>query len=165
MEMKNLAGPFKSLRLMGHKSVVVDTTQSLIHFRFLTMKVKLEASKTNAKPQFVLTGNTLTVQLVRTKTITGFVDQPSDWKITGTVSPLEKFTETAILLISHSSSRLIDKKVAITLTNTTFLKLSYNLHHKEYIVRPVLRSYSGAIQVYQTSGHGNPRCDSARLSG
>ena len=37
----------------------------------------------------------------------------------GTVTPLEKFTETASLLISHSMSTIIDKRIAVRVTNTT----------------------------------------------
>ena len=35
------------------------------------------------------------------------------------VTPLEKFTETASLLISHSMSRKIDERIAVRVTNTT----------------------------------------------
>ena len=35
------------------------------------------------------------------------------------MTPLEKFTETASLLISHSISTIIDKKLAVRVTNTT----------------------------------------------
>ena len=37
---------------------------------------------------------------------------------TGTVTPLEKFTETASLLISHSMSTIIDKRIAVRVTYT-----------------------------------------------
>ena len=37
----------------------------------------------------------------------------------GTVIPLEKFTETANLLISHSLSTIFDKRIAVRLTITT----------------------------------------------
>ena len=35
------------------------------------------------------------------------------------MTPLEKFTETASLLISHSMSTIIDKRIAVRVTNTT----------------------------------------------
>ena len=35
------------------------------------------------------------------------------------MTPLEKFTETAYLLIFHSMSTIIDKKIAVRVTNTT----------------------------------------------
>ena len=54
----------------------------------------------------------------RKKTITSFNDHPSKWIKTGTVTPLEKFTETASLLISQSMSTIIDKKIAVRITNT-----------------------------------------------
>ena len=56
-----------------------------------------------------------------TKTITAFVDHLSEWNTTGTVTPVEKFTETASLIISHSVSTIIDRKIAVRVTNTTEL--------------------------------------------
>ena len=47
------------------------------------------------------------------------MDHPSKWNTTGTVTPLEKFTETASLLISHSMSTIIDKRIAVRVTSTT----------------------------------------------
>ena len=61
----------------------------------------------------------LTIPPVTTKTVTAFIDHPSKWNTTGTVTPLEKFTETASLLISHSMSTIIDKRIAVRVTNTT----------------------------------------------
>ena len=61
----------------------------------------------------------LTIPPVTTKTITAFIDHPSKWKTTGTVTLLEKFMETASLLISHSMSTIIDKRTAVRVTNTT----------------------------------------------
>ena len=37
------------------------------------------------------------------------------------MTPLEKFTETASLLISHSMSTIIDKRLAVRVTDTTEL--------------------------------------------
>ena len=54
-----------------------------------------------------------------TKTITAFVDHSSEWNTTGTVTPVEKFTEAASLIISHSMSTIIDRKTAVRVTNTT----------------------------------------------
>ena len=54
-----------------------------------------------------------------TKTITAFVDHPSEWHTTGTVTPVGKFTEAVSLLISHSISTIIKKKTAVRITNTT----------------------------------------------
>ena len=54
-----------------------------------------------------------------TKVTTAFVDHPPEWNATATVTPVENFTETASLLISHSLSTIIDNKVAVRVTNTT----------------------------------------------
>ena len=54
-----------------------------------------------------------------TKTITAFVDHVSEWNTTGTVTPVEKFTETESLIISHTMSTIIDRKIAVRVTNTT----------------------------------------------
>ena len=104
---------------MRNNSVVIDTTHGLIHFPHLTMQVKTASSETTTKPQQVITDEALTIPPTTTKTITAFIDHPSKWNTTGTVTPLEKFTETASLLISHSMSTIIDKRIAVRVTNTT----------------------------------------------
>ena len=95
---------------MRNNSVVIDTTHGLIHFPRLTMQVKTTSSETTTKPQPVITDEALTIPQTTTKTITAFIDHPSKWNTTGTVTPLEKFTETESLLISHSMSTIVDKK-------------------------------------------------------
>ena len=117
--MKKLTGPIIGLHFMRNNSVVIDTTHGLIHFPHLTMQVKTASSGTTTKPQPVITDEALTIPPTTTKTITAFIDHPSKWNTTGTVTPLEKFTETANLLISHSMSTIIDKRIAVRVTNTT----------------------------------------------
>ena len=56
---------------------------------------------------------------MRTKTITVFVDHLSEWNTTRTVTPMEKIKETASHIISHSMSTIIDRKIAVRVTNTT----------------------------------------------
>ena len=96
--MKNLTGPITGFHFMRHNSVVIDTTHGLIHFPYLTMQVKIALSQTSAKPQVVLIHDSITIPQMTTKTITTFVDHVSEWNTTGTVTPVEKFTETAILI-------------------------------------------------------------------
>ena len=117
--MKKLTGPINGLNFMRNNSVVIDTTHGLIHFPHLTMQVKTASSETTTKPQPVITDETLTIPPTRRKTITAFIDYPPKWNTTGTVTPLDKFTETASLLISHSLSTIIDKRIATRVTNTT----------------------------------------------
>ena len=117
--MKKLTGPYIGLHFIRNKRVVIDTTQGLIQLPHLTMQVKTASNEPNSNPQAVLTDGALTILPRTTKTITAFVDHPSEWSTTGTVTPLEKFTKTASLLISHSMSTLIDNNVAIRVTNTT----------------------------------------------
>ena len=104
---------------MKNNSVVIDTTHGLIHFPHLTMQVKTTSSETTTKPEPVITDAALTTPPTTTKTITAFIDHPSKWNTTGTVIPLEKFKETASLLVSHSMSTIIDKRIAVRVTNTT----------------------------------------------
>ena len=104
---------------MRHNSVVIDTTHGLIHFPPLTMQVKRTLSQKSAKPQVVLIHDIITIPQMKTKTITAFVDQLSEWNTTGTVTPVEKFTEAANLIISRSMSTIIDRKIAVRVTNTT----------------------------------------------
>ena len=61
------------------------------------------------------------IQRRTTKTITAFDDNSSEWNTTGTVTSWEKFTETACHEILHSMPKMIDKKVAFRVTNTTHL--------------------------------------------
>ena len=117
--MKKLTGPIFGLHFMRNNSVVIETTHGLIHFPHLTMQVKTTSSETTTKPQPIITDEALTIPPTTTKTITAFTDHPSKWNTTGTVTPLEKFTETASLLISHSMSLIIDKRIAVRVTNTT----------------------------------------------
>ena len=110
--MKKLKGPIIGLHFMRNNSVVIDTTHGLIHFPHLTMQNKT-SSETTTKTQPVITDEVLTIPPTTTKTITAFIDLSSKWNTTGTVTPLEKFTETAILLTSHSMSTIIDKRIAV----------------------------------------------------
>ena len=116
--MKKLTGPIFGLHFLRNNSVVIDTTHGLIHFPHLTMQVKTASSETTTKPQPVITDEALTIPPKTTKTMTAFIDYPSKWNTTGTVTPLEKYTETASLLICHSMSTIIDKRLAVRITNT-----------------------------------------------
>ena len=117
--MKYLTGPIFGLHFMKHNSVVIDTTHGLIHFPQLTMQVKSASGQASAKPQPVLIHDSTTIPQMTMKTITAFVDHSSEWKTTGTVTPVENFTEAASLIISHSMSTIFDRKIAVPVTNTT----------------------------------------------
>ena len=117
--MKKITGPIFGLKFMRNNSVVIDTTHDFIHFPHLTMQVRPASSETTPKPQPIINDEALTIPPTTTKTITAFIDHPSKWNTTGTVTPLEKFTETASLMISHSMSTIIDKRIAVRVTNTT----------------------------------------------
>ena len=117
--MTNLTGPIIGLHFMKHNRVVIDTTHGLIHFPHLTVQVKSTSSQTSAKPQLVLIHDSITIPQPTTKTITTFVGHSSERKTTGTVTPVEKFTEAASLILSHSMSTIIDRKIAVRVTNTT----------------------------------------------
>ena len=108
--MKNLTGPIKGLHFMRHKSVVIDTTHGLIHFPHLTMQVKNTLSQTSGKRQAVLIRDSIKIPQITTKTNTAIVDHLSEWNTTGTVTPVEKFTEAASLIISHSMSTKLPGK-------------------------------------------------------
>ena len=117
--MQKVTGPIIGLHFMRNNSVVIDATHGLIHFPHLTMQVKTTSSETTTKPQLVITDEALIIPPTTTKTIVAFIDHPSKRNTTGTVTPLEKFTETASVLISHSMSTKIDKRIAVRVTNTT----------------------------------------------
>ena len=117
--MENLTGPSIGLHFMKLNSVVIDTTHGLIHFPHLTMQVKRALSHTSAKSQAVLIYDNITIPQKTTRSITAFVDHLTEWNTTGTGTPVKKFTEAASLIISHSMSTVIDRKIAFRVTNTT----------------------------------------------
>ena len=117
--MSKLTGPIIGLHFLRSNSVVIDTTRGLMHFPHLTMQVKTASSETTTKPQQVITEDALTIPPTTTNTITAFIGHPSKWNTTGTVPPLEKFTEGESLLASHSMSTIIDNRTAVRVTNTT----------------------------------------------
>ena len=73
----------------------------------------------SAKPQAILTHDSIMISQMTTKTFTAFVNHLSEWVTTGTVTPVEKFTKAASLIISHSNSTVFDRKVPVRVTNTT----------------------------------------------
>ena len=152
--MKKLTGPIIRLHFMRNNSVVTDTTHGLIHFLHLTMQVKTASSETTTKPQPVVTDEALTIPLRTTKTIIAFIDHPSKWNTTGTVTPLEKFTETASLLISHSMSTIKDKRIAVRVTNTT---------ESPYLIKKHTEIAEFSVVTPEQSKHINP-VDMAILS-
>ena len=139
---------------MRNNSVVIDTTHGLIHFPQLTIQVKTASSERTTKPQPVITDEALTIPPTTTKTITAFIDHPSKWNTTGTVTPLEKFTETASLLISHSMSTIIDKRIAVRVTNTT---------DSPYLIKTPTQIVQFAVVTPEQSKHIKP-VDMAILS-
>ena len=136
--MKKLTGPIIRSHFMRNNSLVIDPTLGLVQFPPLTMQVKTASSDTTTRPPQFITDESLTIPPTTTTTITAFIYHPSKWNTTGTVTPLEKFTETASLLISHSMSTIIDKRTAVRVTITT---------ESLYLITVcrVLRGYSGAV--------------------
>ena len=124
--MTNLTRPSIGFHCMRRKSVVIETTHGLIHFPHLTMQVKSASSRTSPKPQDVLIHDSITEPPTTTKTIAAFVDHPSEWNAIGTVTPVEKITGAASLILSHSISAMIDEKMAVRVTNTTESPYSIN---------------------------------------
>ena len=104
---------------MRDNSVVIDTTHGLNLFPHPGNQVKSSASETSAKPQAVLIHDSIRIPPMTTRTTTTFVDHPTEWNTTGTVTPFEKFPEAASLLLLHSISTIIYNKIAIRVTNTT----------------------------------------------
>ena len=117
--MEKLTGSITGLHFMKHNSVVIDTMHGLIHFPHSKMRVKSALSQTSAIPQVVLIRDKITIPQMTTKTITAFVDHLSELNTSVTLTPVEKFTEAASLIISHSMSTIFDSKIAVRVTNTT----------------------------------------------
>ena len=85
----------------------------------LTMQVRSVLGEISVKLQGFLIDEALTLPPMTTKAITPFVDHPSQWNTSGSVTSSENFRETASLLISHSMSTIIEMKVTVRLFNTT----------------------------------------------
>ena len=119
-----MTGPILGLRFMKNNSVVVDTTDGLVQFPYLTMQAKNAASKTSAKPQPVLIHDSVTVPPRTPKTVTAYFDHPLKWHTTGTVRPVKNFTKAVSLLKSQSMSTIIDQKTAVKIINTRGLPYS-----------------------------------------
>ena len=152
--MKNLTGPIIGLHFMSHNSVVIDTNHGLIHLPHLTMQLKSASSQASAKPQAVLIHDSITIPQMTTKTITAFVDHISEWNTTGTVTPVEKLTKAASLIKSHSMSTIIDRKIAVRVTNTTESPYTINKNTQIAEFSVVTPEQSKFIKPV-TSGHGN----------
>ena len=136
---------------MRHNSVVIDTTHGLIHFPHLTMQVKSASSQASAKPQAVLTHDSITIPQMTSKTIIAFVDHISEWKTTATVTPVEKFREAASLKISHSMSTIIDKKESVRVTNTTESPYTINKNTQSAELSVVTPEQSKFIKPVETA--------------
>ena len=132
---------------MKNNSVVIGTTRGLIYFQKLTMQVKKAPSETTTKPRLVVTDNALTIPPTTTKTITTFVDHPSKWNTLGTVTPLEKFMETASLLISLSMSTITEKRIAVRVPNTT---------ESPYLIKKQTQIVDFSVLTLEQSKHIKP---------
>ena len=106
--MKNLTGPIVSLPFTRHNILVTDTTHGIIHFPHLKMQVKSAARETSDKSQPLLFHNNITVPLMTTKTLTAFLDYPSEWHTTCNLTPVGKFVQAT----------KSDKKIAVRVINT-----------------------------------------------
>ena len=149
--MKNLTGPIIGLHFMRHNSVVIHTTRGLIHFPHLTMQVKSASSQASAKPQTVLIHDSITIPQMTTKTITEFVEHISEWNTTGTVTPVAKFTEAPSLIISHSMLTIIDRKIAVRVTNTTESPYTINKNTQVAEISVVTAEQSKFIKPVDTA--------------
>ena len=147
----NLTGPIIGLHFMRHNSVVIDTTHGLIHFPHLTMQVKIASSQASVKPHAVLIHDSITTPQMTTKTITAFVDHISEWNTTDTVTPVEKFTEAARLIISLSMSTIFDRKIAVRVTNTTESPYTINKNTQIAEISVVTLEQSKFIKLVETA--------------
>ena len=118
------------------------------------MQAKTASTETTTKPQPVITDEALTIPPTTTKTITAFIDHPSKWNITGIVTPLAKFTETASVVISQSMSTIIDKRIAVRITNTTespYLIEKHTLTAEISVVTPELSKHNKSVDMANLS--------------
>ena len=143
--MMKLTKPIVELHFLKNNGVVIDTTHGLIHCPHLTRQLKLPDVKQPQNPSQSSLDDALTIPLTITKTITPFLNHPSKWNTTGTVTPLEKFTEFTSLLIVPLN---VDKNWQ----NISSQGNQYNgitiFNQKANTDCKVLRSHSGAIKAH-----------------
>ena len=77
------------------------------------MQAKTTDEEKTKKPQAVMIAEEITIQPMTTKTIKAYANHISPFKTTGIITPVEQYSETAPLLISHSMSTITDKEVPI----------------------------------------------------
>ena len=146
--MKKLTRPIFGLHFMSNNSVVIDTTHGLLQFPHMTMQFQNASTEKTAKHQLAITDDALMKPLRTTKTVTAFVKHPSEWNITRTVTPLDKFTETASLLNSHSITTSIEKRraVSVILTMESPYLIEKNTQIAEFsIVTPEQSKYNKPV--------------------
>ena len=155
--MEKLTGLNLGLHSMKQNSVMIDTTHGLILFRHLTVEVKSAYSQKKCKTSTYPQRRQTDKSAMTTKTINTFVHHLSERKTTGTVKPLERFTETTEVLIFHSIATSNDKKNSSQSNQCN----SFTLHNqKVYTDCRVVRSDSGTIHLLKQS----PRQISTRSS-
>ena len=86
-----------------------------------------------------------------TKTTTAFVDHFSEWNTTWTVTAVEKFSETADPIRSHSMSIIIDRKIAVRVTNTTESPCTINKNTQIAEISVVTLEQSKSIKPVDTA--------------
>ena len=144
--MNTLTRPIIGLHFIRQNSVVIDTTHGLIHFPHLTMQVKSASKRMSAKPQVVFIHHNLTVPPMTTKTTTAIVDHSSVLNTKGTVIPVKTFPKAASLITPHSNSTIIDKTVAVRVSNTMKSGIT-SFNQQKHTNCQTLRSHSGASHV------------------
>ena len=95
------------------------------------------------------------------KNVTAFVDQFWEWKPPGTVTPVQKITEVASLIISFSISKVFDKKIAVRVINLmeSPCTINKNTQIADFSVVPHEKS-----KFIKPRRHGNSQYDSGRWS-
>ena len=83
------------------------------------MQAKTTDEGKTVKPQAVMIPEDITIPPMTTKTINAHANHISQFKTTGIITPVEQYTEKAVLLISHSMSTVTNKEVPIRVTNTS----------------------------------------------
>ena len=107
--MKKLTGQKLRVHFMKNNNLVFDTTHGLIFFPYKTKLLKTTANKISAKPHPVPTVDSPIIPPMRTKIITAFVDNPSNWNTTKIVKSMDKFAKTASLIVQNWMWTKIDK--------------------------------------------------------
>ena len=119
--MNQTSFPIIALAFLRKHAAILDTAQGTIDFPKIqiTLTIADEMQKCNPKPITIKTEGKHTIPAQSTRIINASIHVSNDHPETGTIQALPQFDECAKLIVAPAITTARDKKVAITIANTT----------------------------------------------